>query len=110
MDIVNSHQDGDTANTNLPAAPAGLHLLVHMVHKAICGSACMTYAWACLSYSRRQDAASCSVIPGYGLRIGICRLVLHFAQALQSCPALLCRMLYEVFGCIFLVRLLHLVL
>ena len=66
VDIVNSHQDVDTANTNLPAAPAGLHLLVHMVHKAICGSACMTYAWACLSYSSRQDAASCSVIPGYG--------------------------------------------
>lgn len=25
VDIVNSHQDGDTTNTNLPAAPAGLH-------------------------------------------------------------------------------------
>ena len=106
MDVVNSHQDGDTANINLPAAPAGLRLLVLVVHKAICVDACMSYAWACLSYCRRQDAASCSVIPAYGLRIGICRLVLHLLQALQSCPALLCRMLFEVFGCIFLVRLL----
>ena len=42
-------------------------------------------------------------IPTYGMPVGICRLILHVVQALQSCPGLLCRVLLEVFGCIFVV-------
>ena len=82
--------------------------LVRLVHKAICNSACMTYAWACFSYSRRQDAASCSA--NSGLRVGICRLVLGIVHALHSCLALLSKLLFKAFGCILLVTLLHLVL
>jgi len=59
VDIVNSHQDGDTANTNPTAAPSGLHLLlvplhlslVQFAHKALC----MTYAWACLTVEGKMQ-------------------------------------------------------
>ena len=84
--------------------------LVQLVHKAICSSAHMTYAWACLSYLRRQDAACCPVSPTYAVPVGVCCLTPHVVQALQSCPGLLCKTLFEVFGCIFVVALLHLVL